>query len=50
LRDKIKELQNKLLDDEIGSEEYEKKKKQIQLFIDEAQEDLKNIDNGIKSK
>ncbi len=42
LKNKLKELQDLLLNDEISQDDYEKKKKQIQIFIKEAQEELKN--------
>ncbi len=47
LNNKMKELQNNLLNDEIDQKDYDKKNKQIQLFIDEAQEELKKIDEAI---
>lgn len=47
LTNKMKELQNKLLNDEIDKREYDKKNQQIQSFIDEAQEELKKIDEAI---
>ncbi|MHA1273159.1 MAG: SPFH domain-containing protein [Promethearchaeota archaeon] len=44
---KIKELQDQLLKDEINQDTYEKKKQQIQKFIDEAQAELKRINETI---
>ncbi|MFX1257788.1 MAG: SPFH domain-containing protein [Promethearchaeota archaeon] len=44
LKNKLKEQQNLLLKDNITQEDYDKKKKQIQVFIDEAQEELRRID------
>ncbi len=48
LKDKLKELQDKLVDDEINQEEYNKKKTQIQIFIDEAEKDLKKVNEQLK--
>lgn len=50
LKDKNKELQNRLLDDEIHQEEYEKKKQQIQKFINEIQNDIDNIDEKLNNE
>jgi len=47
LKNRVKEQQDLLLNDKITQEEYEKKKKQIQTFIDEAQFELKKIDEDI---
>ncbi len=44
LKNKLNEQQDLLLDDKISHEDYEKKKSQIQTFINEAQEELKKID------
>lgn len=44
LKDKLKEQQDLLLKDKITQAEYEKKKQQIQIFIDEAQDELKRIE------
>jgi len=44
---KIKELQDQLLKDENKQDTYEKKKQQIQKFIDEAQAELKRINETI---
>ncbi len=43
LKNKLKEQQDLLINDKITQEDYEKKKKQIQIFIDEVQEELKTI-------
>ena len=43
LKNKLKEQQNLLLNDKITKEDYEKKKKQIQIFIQEVQDELKKI-------
>ena len=43
LRDKLNEQQNLLLDDKITQEIYEKKKQQIQSFIDEAEVELRKF-------
>ena len=43
LKDKLKEQQDLLLKNKITQEEYEQKKKQIQVFIEEAQDELKKI-------
>ncbi|MEE9377280.1 MAG: SPFH domain-containing protein [Candidatus Lokiarchaeia archaeon] len=48
LKDKKNELQDKLLKDEINSEEYGKKKRQIDLFIEETEEELNKINNRLK--
>ena len=47
LKDKLKEQQDLLLNDKISQEDYEKKKNQIQIFIDEAQEELRKIEEKI---
>ena len=47
LKDKKKELQDKLLNDQITQGDYEKKNSQIEVFIDEAQEKLKQINETI---
>ncbi|MHA1336821.1 MAG: SPFH domain-containing protein [Promethearchaeota archaeon] len=44
LKDSKMELQNKLLHDKITLEEYNKKKKQVEIFINEAFEELKKIE------
>ncbi|MFX0001207.1 MAG: SPFH domain-containing protein [Candidatus Hermodarchaeota archaeon] len=49
LKDKKNELQDKLLNDEITSEEYGKKKKQLDLFIEEIEKELKDLENKISS-
>jgi len=41
LKNKLKEQQDLLLKDKISQEEYDKKKQQIQMFIDEAQDELR---------
>ena len=46
LKNKLKAQQDILLKDEIDQDEFEKKKQQIQLFIDEAQEELKKIEDN----
>ena len=46
LKNELKAQQNLLLKDEITQDEFEKKKQQIQLFIDEAQEELKKIEDN----
>jgi len=43
LKIKLKEQQDLLLKDKITQEEYDKKKKQIQTFIEEAQDELKKL-------
>jgi len=43
LKDKRSELQDKLLNDEINSEEFGKKKRQIDIFIEEIEEELKKV-------
>ena len=48
LKDKKKELQDKLLKDEMNSEEYGKKKRQIDLFIEETEQELSKINNQLK--
>jgi len=47
LKDKKKELQDKILTDEITTDEYGKKKKQIDIFIEDAEEELKKIEESI---
>jgi len=47
LKEKNKQLQNQLLEDELTSEDYEKKKKQIQNFLSEAQEELKTLNEKL---
>jgi len=47
LNEKLKEQQDLLLNGEINQDEYEKKKLQIQVFIDEVQEELKKVDEVI---
>ncbi len=47
LKEKKEQLQNNLLDNKINKEEYNKKKSQIQEFINECQEDLNEIDENI---
>lgn len=47
LKDKKKELQDKILTDEITTDEYGKKKKQIDIFIEVAEEELKKIEESI---
>jgi membrane protease subunit (stomatin/prohibitin family) len=47
LKDKNKEIQDKLLHDEITSVEYGKKKRQIDLIIEEVEDELKNIEESI---
>ena len=47
LKDKKRELQDKLLGDEITTEEYGKKKKQIELFIEECETELKKVEETI---
>lgn len=44
LKNKLKGHQDLLLEEKITQEDYKKKKQQIQMFIDEAQEELENID------
>ncbi|MFX1393803.1 MAG: SPFH domain-containing protein [Promethearchaeota archaeon] len=44
---KKNELQDKLLNDEITQEDYEKKKQQTQLFINEIEDELKKIEEII---
>ncbi|MFX1257108.1 MAG: SPFH domain-containing protein [Promethearchaeota archaeon] len=44
---KKNELQDKLLNDEITQEEYERKKQQTQLFINEIEDELKKIEEII---
>ena len=48
LRDKINEQQNLLLDDKITQEIYEKKKQQIQSFIDEAELKLRKVEDMLE--
>ncbi|MBA7555135.1 hypothetical protein ES705_47788 [subsurface metagenome] len=48
LKDKKNKLQDKLLKDEINSEEYGKKKRQIDLFIEETEQELNKIENQLK--
>jgi len=48
LKNKKNELQDNLLKDEINSEEYGKKKKQIDFFIEETEQELNKIDNQLK--
>jgi membrane protease subunit (stomatin/prohibitin family) len=43
LKDKKKELQDKILTDEITTDEYGKKQQQIDIFIEDAEEELKKI-------
>lgn len=43
LKNKLKEHQDLLLEEKITQEDYKRKKLQIQMFIDEAQEELENI-------
>lgn len=47
---KKSELQDKLLNDGITKEEYENKKEQTQIFINEAEEELKKIEEKIINK
>lgn len=44
---KKRALQDNLLNNEITQTEYENKKRQIEIFINEAQEDLKKIEESI---
>ena len=48
LRDKLNEQQNLLLDDKITQEIYEKKKRQIQSFIDEVELELRKVENMLE--
>ncbi len=43
LKDKLNEQQNLLVDDKISQGDYERKKRQIQTFINEAEEELNDI-------
>lgn len=45
LKNELKEQQDLLLKDKITQEDYEKKKKQIQMFIDDNINELKKINN-----
>ncbi|MHA1499224.1 MAG: SPFH domain-containing protein [Promethearchaeota archaeon] len=47
LKDKKKELQDKILTDEITTDEYGKKQQQIDIFIEDAEEELKKIEESI---
>ncbi|KKL25777.1 hypothetical protein LCGC14_2401910, partial [marine sediment metagenome] len=47
LNEKKNELQNLLLNDKITQEDYDKKKAQIDVFINEAQAELKIIEKTI---
>ena len=47
LNDKKKVLQDSLLNNEITQAEYENKKRQIDVFLNEAQAELKTIDKAI---
>ena len=44
LKDKLNEQQDLLLDDKITQDVYEKKKQQIQVFIDEIKQELRKVD------
>ena len=48
LKDKKKELQDKLLNDELASEDYGIKKRQIDTFIEETENELNNISRQLK--
>ena len=50
LKDKKNELQDKLLNDEIHPEDYKKKTIQIEIFLEEAENERKNIENMISNK
>ncbi|UCC20995.1 MAG: SPFH domain-containing protein [Promethearchaeota archaeon] len=50
LKDKRNELQDKLLNDEITSEEFGKKKRQIEIFLEEAESEIKEIEKSISNK
>lgn len=47
LNEKLKEQQDLLLNGKINQDEYEKKKRQIQMFIDETQKELEKINETI---
>lgn len=49
LKDKKNELQDKLLIDEITSEEYDRKKRQLELFIEETEKEFKDLENKISN-
>jgi len=47
LKNKLQDLQDLLIKDEITQEDYDKKKKQIHTFIEEAQDELKKLNESI---
>ncbi len=47
LKNKLQDLQDLLIKDEITQEDYDKKKKQIHIFIEEAQDELKKLNGNI---
>ena len=49
LKKRIRELQDLYLDEKISGEEYDKKEKQIQEFIDKAEQDLREIDDKVRN-
>ncbi|NVM37475.1 MAG: hypothetical protein HWN81_17905 [Candidatus Lokiarchaeota archaeon] len=47
MKEKLNKQQDLLVEDKITQEQYQKKKKQIQMFIEEAEDELREINNKI---